>query len=161
MKVKTSELPEPHAKVDGKLGTYCSFESTEARRGDAVYTADQMRDYARAALAATPAPAEPVAWLRDFWGPDGGPVAWMIRSRTGLIRCCLTEEPDDERRALAEIDGDTIAPLFAAPVAATPAPAPRRQLTDEQIKARKPICADFVSFRAGIRSIELDFGITK
>lgn len=49
---------------------------------------------------------------------DGGPVAWMIRSRTGLIRCCLTEEPDDERRALAEIDGDTITPLFAAPVAA-------------------------------------------
>lgn len=61
---------------------------------------------------------------------DGGPVAWMIRSRTGLIRCCLTEEPDDELRALAEIDGDTITPLFAAPVAATPAPAP---LTDAQL----------------------------
>lgn len=38
---------------------------------------------------------------------------------------------------------------------------PRKQLTDDQIMARKPVCADFVSFRAGIRSIELDLGIYK
>ena len=51
----------------------------EFSHGTLVYTAEQMRDYARAAQAATPAPAEPVAWLRDaqeqpfedWWERDG------------------------------------------------------------------------------------------
>ena len=34
-----------------------------------------------------------------------------------------------------------------------------RRLTDAEVMARKPIGADFVSFRAGVRSIELDLGI--
>jgi hypothetical protein len=31
-------------------------------------------------------------------------------------------------------------------------------LTDEQIKRMKPICADFVSFRAGVRAVEIMLG---
>lgn len=49
---QAQELPEPHAIVTSKLGTLCSFHSSEARKGDAIFTADQMREYARAALAA-------------------------------------------------------------------------------------------------------------
>lgn len=33
-------------------------------------------------------------------------------------------------------------------------PAPAVPLTDEQIKSMKPVCADFVSFRAGVRAVE-------
>lgn len=49
---QAQELPEPHAIVTSKLGNLCSFHSSEARKGDAIFTADQMLDYARAALAA-------------------------------------------------------------------------------------------------------------
>ena len=35
----------------------------------------------------------------------------------------------------------------------------RKPLTDAQIKARKPVCADFESFRAGVRCIEIELGI--
>ena len=37
------ELPEPHAVITGKLGAHCSFNSNELRKGDPIYTEDQMR----------------------------------------------------------------------------------------------------------------------
>lgn len=36
--------------------------------------------------------------------------------------------------------------------------AARKPLTDEEIKRRKPISADFVSFRAGVRCMEREYG---
>lgn len=42
------------------------------------------------------------------------PVAWMIKSKTGLIRTCWSEKPSDEQIEIAEFDGDTITPLYSA-----------------------------------------------
>ena len=36
-------LPEPAGKVSSKIGTTCLFDSTEVRKGDPVYTADEVR----------------------------------------------------------------------------------------------------------------------
>lgn len=36
---------------------------------------------------------------------------------------------------------------------------PSKPLTDEEIKRLKPISADFVSFRAGVRCVEREYGI--
>lgn len=38
-------------------------------------------------------------------------------------------------------------------------PAQQEPLTDEEIKRLKPISADFVSFRAGVRCVEREYGI--
>ena len=35
----------------------------------------------------------------------------------------------------------------------------RDPLTDDEIKCIKPVCADFVSFRAGVRQAEREHGI--
>lgn len=43
-------------------------------------------------------------------------------------------------------------PLYTSPPASKP-------LTDEEIKRLKPISADFVSFRAGVRCMEREYGI--
>lgn len=52
------KLPQPHAVVNGKLGYFCSFDSTKTRRGDPVFTAEQMHAYGQACWAA--AKAQPV-----------------------------------------------------------------------------------------------------
>jgi hypothetical protein len=49
----------------------------------------------------------------------------------------------------AESIGDRLIDVLAAPAA--PALEP---LSNEQIKRMKPVCADFVSFRAGVRAME-------
>ena len=50
----------------------------------------------------------------------------------------------------------------AAPAPPQGAPAPQRKaLTDEQIRREKPVCADFVSFRAGVRCAERICGVSK
>lgn len=42
------------------------------------------------------------------------PVAWMVKSKTGLIRACWSEPPLDVQIQAAEFDGDTIMPLYTA-----------------------------------------------
>lgn len=59
----------------------------------------------RAALAAEPAPQ---------------PVAWLVTSRAGHIRAAWTDAPSEEAFQIAEIDGDTITPLYAHALAAKP-----------------------------------------
>ena len=50
-------------------------------------------------------------------------------------------------------------PLYTTP---QPALAQRREpLTDEQIRREKPVCADWVSFRAGVRCAERIHGVGK
>ena len=49
--------------------------------------------------------------------------------------------------------------VFALREALAEQPAqPSKPLTDEEIKRRKPISADFVSFRAGVRCMEREYG---
>lgn len=36
-------IPAPHATITGKLGNICSLNSTSLRRGDPVYTLEQMQ----------------------------------------------------------------------------------------------------------------------
>lgn len=63
-------------------------------------------------LAAAPTPDSKDA-------PEAGkPVAWMQTSKRGLIRGTYSTEPSAEHRAIAEIDGDTITPLYLRPSAA-------------------------------------------
>jgi hypothetical protein len=99
----------------------------------------------------------------------------LERSRTkypknGRMFDGLMGEVDELRRAYAG-DGDVRAEAFDVAVCAfriategdaggnalldTPPAAPVQEpMTDEQIKQAKPVCADFVSFRAGVRYAE-------
>lgn len=38
-----SLIPKPHATVSGKLGSICTVNSTSLRKGDPVYTLEQMQ----------------------------------------------------------------------------------------------------------------------
>lgn len=40
------------------------------------------------------------------------PTAWLVRSKTGLVRTAWTTTPTEEQLAVAECDGDTVTPLF-------------------------------------------------
>lgn len=40
--VDAQQTPKPHAVITGKLGTHCSFNSSELRKGDPIYTAAQI-----------------------------------------------------------------------------------------------------------------------
>lgn len=40
--VDAQRTPQPHAVITGKLGTHCSFNSSELRKGDPIYTAAQI-----------------------------------------------------------------------------------------------------------------------
>ena len=88
-------------------------------------------DALRAALA-QPEP-EPVAWMYEYTNP--------LRER-GLG---FYETSDHEAVSV---------PLYAAPPQRNALP-----LTDDEIKCIKPVCADFVSFRAGVRQAEREHGI--
>lgn len=46
------------------------------------------------------------------------PVAWLVKSKRGMIRCAWTDEPSVAQLAIAEADGDTVTPLYSAPPAA-------------------------------------------
>lgn len=54
-----------------------------------------------------------------------------------MIQMRMQEEIDELREALQQRD----------------------PLTDDEIKCIKPVCADFVSFRAGVRQAEREHGI--
>lgn len=43
------------------------------------------------------------------------PVAWLVQSKRGLVRCAWTEKPNQAQIDVAEYDGDTITPLYARP----------------------------------------------
>lgn len=43
---------------------------------------------------------------------DAEPVAWLVKSKRGMIRACWSEKPSEEQVAVAEADGDTIFPLY-------------------------------------------------
>ena len=38
------KLPEPVGVITGKLGEHCSFKSNVLRKGDSVYSEDQLRE---------------------------------------------------------------------------------------------------------------------
>ena len=76
---------------------------------------------------------EPVAWMYEYANP--------CRDR-GLG---FYETPDFEA---------TCVPLYTHPPQRNTLP-----LSDDEIKCIKPICADFVSFRAGVRHAEREHGI--
>ena len=102
--------------------------------GHHIYTADQMHAYARAALAAN-VPADLLAALRTA-------VDHIDMGALELSHC----------KDWAQIKEALAAPApEAKPEAQQPKP-----LTDEQIMARKPASADFVSFRSGVRCIEIE-----
>jgi hypothetical protein len=85
---------------------------------------------------------EEIAKYRRLTDVVSEPVAWrwpVPKLRGVEWRYAATKTRPDSR------------PLYAAPVNPSPTPAP---LTDEQIKRMKPVCADFVSFRAGVRAME-------
>ena len=49
------------------------------------------------------------------------PVAWLVQSKTGLIRTAWTQKPSTEQLAVAHCDGDTVTPLYATPQPEQPA----------------------------------------
>lgn len=51
----------------------------------------------------------------------GEPVAWLVKSKRGMIRCAWTDEPSVTQLAVSEADGDTVTPLYAVPAPASPA----------------------------------------
>jgi hypothetical protein len=111
------------------------------------YPLSDYQKRARQALAAFEAQAataaEPVAWLRDFWGPDCGPYYEIHKSADMTWRTK---------------DGWT--PLYAAPVAQAE---PRKPLTDEQIEVM-PVWEHFVGLwpetrREIVEAIEAAHGI--
>jgi hypothetical protein len=50
---------------------------------------------------------------RRYAGLVQEPVAWLVKSKTGMVRCAWTEEPTQEQRMVCAFDGDTIMPLYA------------------------------------------------
>ncbi len=70
------------------------------------------------------------------------PVAWRGRALAEDTWTLYWGDPTGEQ--------DVVEPLYTTPPAATV----QEPLTDEQIKQAKPVCADFVSFRAGVRYAE-------
>ena len=77
--------------------------------------------------------------------PVQEPVAWV-----------LTAELDKrETTTRAHLWFSNPQNCMWTPIYTTPPAAPVQEpLTDEQIKQAKPVCADFVSFRAGVRYAE-------
>lgn len=84
---------------------------------------------------------EPVAWNWVLDGKDYGPVYYG-------------KPPDADITKQAEQRGRTVRLLYTAPPQRNTLP-----LSDDEIKCIKPICADFVSFRAGVRHAEREHGI--
>jgi hypothetical protein len=58
-------------------------------------------------------------WLEDMADAANvlsqEPKAWLITSKTGLVRSALTRRPDEILLAFAASDGDIITPLIPAP----------------------------------------------
>lgn len=77
------------------------------------------------------------------------PGNYMSRCRT------CGDTPVMDKRAI------TCRPCAEAKFAASQAQAERVGLTDEQIRREKPVCADWVSFRAGVRCAERIHGVGK
>jgi hypothetical protein len=47
------------------------------------------------------------------------PVAWLVQSKSGMIRTAWTTPPLAEQLAVAQCDGDAVTPLYATPQPAT------------------------------------------
>ena len=77
------------------------------------------------------------------------PGNYMSRCRT------CGDTPVMDKRAI------TCRPCAEAKFAASQAQAERVGLTDEQIRREKPVCADWASFRAGVRCAERIHGVGK
>jgi hypothetical protein len=93
-----------------------------------LYTADQMRDYARAAVADRAAvQAEPVAWI------NGDELANMLHDRAGTV--------------VGSQDGWRRVPLYASPPAAA-VPAPSEAVTEKRIAAIMALVDEFAAARA-------------
>ncbi len=68
----------------------------------------------------------------------GEPVAWLVTSKRGMARVAWTDKPSAEQIAIAEYDGDTITPLFAAPTPSAPSVPDRRvELYEHVLSAAK------------------------
>ena len=43
------------------------------------------------------------------------PVAWLVTSKRGLVRCAWTQKPSPDQLATCEVDGDIVTPLYDVP----------------------------------------------
>lgn len=95
------------------------------------------------------------------------PAAWLVTSKTGLVRAALTSEPSDETRWICDADGDTITPLYAAQQAAQaperkPLSEGRVELMDSNRYRGRGSDFDYSNsawYRLGIRDAERVHGI--
>ena len=107
---------------------------------------DQAAYEALAAHDAEQAQADDWQHLKPYGYAPGN---YMSRCRT------CGDTPVMDKRAI------TCRPCAEAKFAASQAQAERVGLTDEQIRREKPVCADWASFRAGVRCAERIHGVGK
>lgn len=89
---------------------------------------------------------------------DQEPFGWLYESRAGVR---VFHPASDDKRFQADWEAaqqhpeaHKMTPLYTAPPQRNTLP-----LSADEIKCIKPICADFVSFRAGVRHAEREHGI--
>jgi len=86
-------------------------------------------------------------WVSQLKALQGDPVAWLVKSKSGLVRCALTIAPDADHYETAKYDGDAITPLYAAPQItdtnpAAPSPESQRG-NDDMTDLHKDLCERF------------------
>ena len=135
------------------LGLECAYELLAEKRQalaghpEKVAPYQEMADYLRRELAANEqAQADDWQHLKPYGYAPGN---YMSRCRT------CGDTPVMDKRAI------TCRPCAEAKFAASQAQAERVGLTDEQIRREKPVCADWASFRAGVRCAERIHGVGK
>lgn len=138
----TAPDPMPLPELPEAAAGYAQGCNQDLQEGDLLFTADQMRAYARAALAATPpSPAQAAGW-RDI---ESAPPGW----KWALVPTDLTpEEAEKARERLMSVErGRKVGDLSreirrrqmrqeaSLPAAPGHPPSERQGLTDEQVFA--------------------------
>lgn len=94
----------------------------------------------------------------NHWG-DRKAVVYALRAALAQheepVLWIMPDGKTADKWALQFYGGQVGEPLYKAPPQRNTLP-----LSDDEIKCIKPICADFVSFRAGVRHAEREHGIS-
>jgi len=119
----------------------------------AIRAADRAAHESLAALASQPAARVALTWdqfvaaCEAEYGEDFAPEEFV-------------DVPEDQKEELMRVVR-MVERAHGISEYALAALAQRQPLTDEQIRREKPVCADFVSFRAGVRCAERMHEVSK